>query len=242
MAKLTIKDKRIISVALATWGILLIGSGYTINILDKPVATKKSNLQIVQKRVAQKKTNEIKLKDIELEVNTPLSLNVKDYLDNSEEIDQDTIKSLKLDTSTINITQPGTYKYTISFKKKKYNGTCIIKEKDLPKLELSLKNLKLSKGSSLSTELATYINETLTDEVKNNIILDLSAVSTTEPGIYQYSVTYNNRLYTGTIEVYEPQTKIITPNNTEDKNNDKENEKEKEELEDNKENIPIENK
>lgn len=236
MAKLNSKDSKVIAIALTAWGIIFIGSGYTIKSLDKPVNITKTKLEIVQRRVSQKKTNELKLKDIELEINTPLSLDVKDYLDNSEEIDNETIKSLKLDTSMVNITEAGTYKYTITFKKKKYNGNCTIKEKPLPNLELKLNNLKLARGSSLSTDLSVYISQTLEEEVKKNIILDLSAVSTTETGIYQYTVTYNNRLYTGTIEVYEPQTKVITPNspkddtdNQEDKSKDDQQQTEKEE-------------
>ena len=236
MAKLTSKDSKVIAIALTAWGIIFIGSGYTIKSLDKPVNVTKTKLEIVQRRVSQKKTNELKLKDIELEINTPLSLDVKDYLDNAEEIDNETIKSLKLDTSMVNITEAGTYKYTITFKKKKYNGNCTIKEKPLPNLELKLNNLKLARGSSLSTDLSVYISQTLEEEVKKNIILDLSAVSTTETGIYQYTVTYNNRLYTGTIEVYEPQTKVITQNspkdetdNQEDKSKDDQQQTEKEE-------------
>lgn len=236
MAKLNSKDSKVIAIALTAWGIIFIGSGYTIKSLDKPVNITKTKLEIVQRRVSQKKTNELKLKDIELEINTPLSLDVKDYLDNAEEIDNETIKSLKLDTSMVNITEAGTYKYTITFKKKKYNGNCTIKEKPLPNLELKLNNLKLARGSSLSTDLSVYISQTLEEEVKKNIILDLSAVSTTETGIYQYTVTYNNRLYTGTIEVYEPQTKVITPNspkddtdNQEDKSKDDQQQTEKEE-------------
>lgn len=215
--KLSSKDIRTISFVLAIWGLLFIGSGYTMTIITEPVTVNKNKLEIIQKRVAQRKTNEIKLKELELEINTPLSLNIKDYLNNPEEIDDEIIKTLKLDTSTININEPGTYKYTVTFKKKKYIGQCTIKEKPLPKVEITLKNLKLPIGSSLSTDVATYIVGPLIDEVKNNIILDLSTISTTETGIYQYTVTYNNQLYTGTIEVYEPQTKVITPNKNEEK-------------------------
>lgn len=223
MAKLTSKDSKAIAIALTAWGIIFIGSGYTLKEMERPVNVTKTKLEIVQRRVAQKKTNELKLKDIELEINTPLSLDIKDYLDNAEEIDNQTLRSLKLDTSMINITEAGTYKYTIIFKKKKYNGSCIIKEKALPNLELKLNNLKLSKGTSLSTDLSVYISQPLDVEIKKNIILDLSAVSTTENGTYQYTITYNNRLYTGTIEVYEPQTKVITPPNSPKEDNDTEN-------------------
>lgn len=218
MKKLTKKELKLVSITIATWGLLFAGSGLVMNSVQKPPKIIKSKFEVTSKRVSEAKTNEIKLKDIELEINTPLSLDIKDYLDNAEEIDNQTLRSLKLDTSMINITEAGTYKYTIIFKKKKYNGSCIIKEKPLPNLELKLNNLKLSKGTSLSTDLSVYISQPLDDEVKKNIILDLSAVSTTENGTYQYTITYNNRLYTGTIEVYEPQTKVITPNSPKEDN------------------------
>ena len=53
---------------------------------------------------------------------------------------------------------------------------------------------------------------------KNNIIIDLSQVRTDQEGIYDYTVTYNGTIYKGKIEVYQPQTKIITPNQTTDEN------------------------
>ena len=69
---------------------------------------------------------------------------------------------------------------------------------------LTLKTLNLEVGSALSTDIQNYITETLTDEVKQNIKLDLTNVNTAQAGNYQYTVTYNGRLYTGTITIYEP--------------------------------------
>ena len=61
--------------------------------------------------------------------------------------------------------------------------------------------------------------------MKENIIIDLTQVDTQKAGKYKYTVTYNGILYTGTIEVYEPQQKVLTPSNgTED--DDKEPKKE----------------
>lgn len=214
MKKITNKEKKVLSLTLAVWGIVLISSGTIMQINTKPIIEKKLNLTITQKRVAESKTNEIKLKDIVLEMNQPLSLDIKDYLENTNEISNNVLKSLKLDTSMINITQAGTYTYTISYKKKKYNGTCIIKEKELPKVEITLKNLTLEKGTTLSTNLSTYITEQLSEEVKNNITLNLTNVDTTQAGNYQYSVTYNGKLYTATITIYEPQPTILTPSQT----------------------------
>lgn len=211
------KESRFLSITIALCGILMISSGLIISSNDERITIKKTyTLDITEAKIAQAQTNEIKLKDMELEINNPLSLNVKDYLENSEEINESILKALKLDTSMVNINQAGTYNYTIAYKKKKYNGIFIIKEKELPKVEITLKNLSLEKGSALSTNVTTYISGELTDEVKNNIIINLKDVNTTQPGEYQYTVTYDNRLYTGKIWIYEKQTTIITPNTKEE--------------------------
>ena len=225
MGKLTNKATRIISIALASWGLILTGSGYAMDVMTKPKPVVKNDLEIVHKRVAEVKSNEIKLKDIELEINKTLSVDVKDYLENVDEIDAEILKELKLDTSMIKTTEPGTYTYTVTYKKKKYNGTIVIKEKKLPEVDLTINNLSLTIGSPLSTDKQVYIKETLTDEMKENIIIDLTQVDTQKAGKYKYTVTYNGILYTGTIEVYEPQQKVLTPSNgTED--DDKEPKKE----------------
>lgn len=218
MGKLTKKETRIISLALASWGVIMLGSGFTMKSMIKPTEVKTNDLEVVHKRVAEIKTNEIKLKDMELEINQSLSVDVKDYLENLADIDQEVLKSLKLDTSMVKVNEAGSYTYTISYKKKKYNGTFTIKEKELPNVDLTINNLRLTIGSPLSTDKQVYIKETLTDEIKNNILIDLTAVDTQKVGNYKYTVTYNGILYTGTIEVYEPQQKVLTPSNgTEDK-------------------------
>ncbi len=206
------KKLRIISLTLACWGLLLIGSGIAMTKHETTVVQRTYSLSVHQSKVAESKTNEIKLKDMESEINNPISVNIRDYLENSEKIEENIINALKLDTSKVNIQEAGSYTYTITYKKKKYNGTFTIKEKELPKLALTLKSLKIKKGSQLETSLNTYINQTLTEEIASNITLDLSSVKTDLVGVYQYSVKYNNQLYTSTIEVYEPQTVIITPN------------------------------
>ncbi|MDD5888819.1 MAG: hypothetical protein PUC82_04970 [bacterium] len=237
MGKLTSKETKIISSVLATWGLLFVGSGLTMKEMQEPTKIVKSDLEIIQKRVSETKTNEIKLKDMELEINKPLSVNVKDYLANLEEIDLSIVKNLKLDTSMVNPTQVGEYTYTIAYEKKKYNGTFKIKEKELPKVELTVKDFKLALNSPLKAnpeDLSTYIEEELTDEVKNNITIDLSQVRTDQEGIYDYTVTYNGTIYKGKIEVYQPQTKIITPNQIEENNEKTKTEQEKDTTQDEK--------
>lgn len=214
---LTKKESRVLSITLACCGLLMIASGLTMTLSgDKVVVKHTYTLDIAESKVAQAQTNELKLKDMELEINNPLSLNINDYLENANEIEPSILKALKLDTSTVNINQAGSYNYIIQYKKKKYNGVFVIKPKELPKVEITLKNLSLEKGSALSTNVSTYITEELTDEVKNNIIINLKDVNTTQPGEYQYTVTYDNKLYTGKIWIYEKQTTIITPNSPDD--------------------------
>ena len=242
---MTDKEKNILSVTLATWGIIMIGSGIIMNSnIKEPIINKNYTLNVNTQQVSQNKTNELKLKEITIEVNNPISLNVKDYLEDIQNIDESIIKALKLDTSMVNINEAGTYTYTITFKKKKYNGTIIVKEKELPKVDILLKNIRHEKNTPISTELSTYISNTLTEEVKNHIILDLSKVVNTQAGIYQYTVTYNGNVYTGKIEIYEPKTTIITPNTNNNTNtntnidNDKENNNKKPEENKSEETTP----
>ena len=215
---ITNKEARILSITIASCGILLIGSGILMNSSDRTIVKKNYSVEIKEEKIAAAKTNELKLKDMILEINNPLSVNIKDYIENINDIESTVLKSLKLDTSMVNINQAGTYNYTITYKKKKYSATFTIKEKELPKVDLTLKNLSLEKGAALSTSLSTYIVEELSEEVKNNITLNLKDVNTTQPGEYQYTVIYDGKLYTGKIWIYEKQTTIITPNTPEKDN------------------------
>ncbi len=216
--QITKKEARTLSITIFSCGLLLIGSGLVMTKYPntKTIVEKHYTLDITEQKVATAKTNEIKLKDIELEINKPISLNIKEYIENIDEIEESVIKSLKLDTSMVNINQAGTYNYTVSYKKKKYTALFIIKEKELPKLDLTLKNLSLEKGAALSTNVSTYIIEELPEEAKNNIVINLKEVNTSQPGEYQYSVIYDNKLYTAKIWIYEKSATIITPNTQEE--------------------------
>ena len=205
LKNLSQKQKYIIIGAIAVWGVIFIGSGVTMSFMNKPVTKTKTELKVTQKRVANMKSNEILLKSMEQEINQPLSVNIRDYLENVEDIDEDIINDLQLDTSMVNVNQAGDYTYTVTYKKKTFNGSFKITEKPLPDMVLTLNNLNLEVGSALSTDIQTYISQTLTDEVKQNVKLDLTNVNTAQAGSYQYTVTYNGRLYTGTITIFTPQ-------------------------------------
>ena len=207
------KEIKILSGVIMVWGIVFIGSGVVMNSKVKPIIHTNYSVDISQKKIAeaQAKTNEIKLKEIKIELNTPISVDIKDYLEDYENLDEATIKALKLDTSLVNINEAGTYQYNIIYKKKKYIGTIIIKEKELPNVTFTLKKISIKTGDSLSTNPRSYINEEITEEVLNNMTLDLSQVKTQEQGDYTYYITYKNMKYQGSIEVREPGYIVITP-------------------------------
>ena len=203
--KLNNKEKIILSVVIAIWGVFLVGSGLVMQKQIKPVINVKYSLDVSTRKIpeAQAKTNEIKLKDLTIEVNNPISVNVKDYLEDVDKIDSTVLQSLKLDTSLVNINQAGEYKYTITYKKKKYVGKITIKEKELPNMNFTLKTIKLKVGDALSTNPRSYINETVSDQVYNNLTLDLSNVDNAVASTYYYYITYKNTKYQGTIIIEE---------------------------------------
>lgn len=215
------KQKKIVCATVAAWGFTFIITGTSLGLSKAPEAKNDINLRIVEKREASSKSNEIKPKDMSSEIDKPISVDIKDYLENPDDIDPKILRSLKLDTSAIKINEAGTYTYTITYKKKKFSATYVIKEKELPNITMTLKSLNLQVGSSLSTDVQTYVNEKLDDEVKKNTKIDLSAVNTSQSGNYQYSITYKGKLYTGTITIYQPnkttkQESSITPKKTDE--------------------------
>lgn len=225
--KLNNKEIRILAVIIAVWGIFFIGSGLVMQNIDKPIINTKYSLKVDRKRISQTqaKSNEIKLKDVTIEINNPISVDVKDYLEGIENLTEETLKKLKLDTSLVNINQAGTYQYTISYKKKKYIASIIVKEKELPNVTFTLKSLTLTTGDALSTNPRTYIKENISDEVLNNLILDLSQVNNQTQGNYKYYITYKETKYQGDISIRNPGPTIITisPNNTDNNNNNNNN-------------------
>ena len=207
------KEIKVLSFIIAFWGIVFIGSGLIINKSFKPKEKIRYSLNIEEKRIsqAQAKTNEIKLKDLEIEINNPISMNIEDYLENINNIEMSVLKVLKLDTSLVNITQAGTYQYTITYNKKKYIGTVKIKEKELPNVTFTLINLSLTTGDAIPTNPRNYIKEEITEEVYNNITLDISKVNNQVQGNYEYFIKYNGTIYKGEIAYRNPGPTIITP-------------------------------
>lgn len=209
-------DKRINNLVIGTFtflGFLCIISGIAMPDIIKFEKTAVGKLEVRQQRVTNAKNNEIKLKDIVIEADSSLSTYTKDYLLESENIENSVIAQLKLDTSKVNINAAGTYVYTITYHKKIYNGNIIVNPKALPNIDhMTLNSLSYEIGTELSTDLSVYIKEELTDEVKNATRIDLSNVDPKKAGVYLYSISYNGKFYTNTITIYEPQLTKTTTN------------------------------
>ena len=214
--KLSKKQTRILSTTLTVFSVFMIGSGLILNTQTQPIIHTKYTVSVEKKKIAeaQAKTDEIKVKNIEIEVNNPIRVNIKDYLDDIEKIKESTIKALKLDTSLVNINQAGTYKYTITYGKKKYIGEITVKEKELPNVILTLKSIKLKTKESLSSNPRTFIEGEISDEVYNNLTLDISKVDTQNQGDYTYYIIYKGVTYQGKVEVRDPGPTIIAPETT----------------------------
>ncbi len=203
---------RIITVsALSLLGVLCISSGVMYNSLQESNVNQKVLVVVEQKQVSKESDVDIKLKNLTIEVNTPLSVKIVDYLDSA--VPDEVLANLKLDTSSVNVTEPGTYNYTVTYKKKKYQGIIVVKEKQVSNNALqsiTLKTININVGTALPTDVSNYVIEPLTDDVKATMLIDLSKVNVNLAGSYQYTITYNNSIYTGTIVVTESQPTLST--------------------------------
>ena len=215
--KLTKKEKRILATTLSVWGIIFISCGIIMKTSIKPITHTKYSVSIKesQSNEQQLKLVEIKLKDFEIEINSPLSVNPKDYIANQEEIKEDIMNSLKLDTALVNTTEAGKYQYTITYKKKNYIGNITVKEKELPNVQFTLKEIRIKKGETLSGNKRDFINEEITDEVYDNMKLNINPDYSNNPGEYIYTIIYKNVTYKGKIivediEEVEKETNPIT--------------------------------
>ena len=88
---------------------------------DKKTIVKKTySIDVSTQQISQiqAKKNEIIVKDITIEAGNPISSNVRDYLENPDQISDTMLAQLSkgLDTSSVNINQAGTYTYSITYK------------------------------------------------------------------------------------------------------------------------------
>ena len=222
-------DKKVRLIVVSSFtllGILCISCGCLYSKLDQENNNQTIALVVSQKMQDNQKADfNIKLKNFEIETNTPLSIKIADYLE--ETVNDEVLANLKLDTSSVNVKEVGTYKYKVYYKKKEFEGTIKVIEKVAPTNQvdtISIKSFTIKKGTALSTNPADYITEPnpLTDEIKALLKFNFSEVDINRPGTYQYTVTYNNSIYTANITVTEDQENNIlsTGDNTATDNKD----------------------
>lgn len=215
------KVKNLLITSLIFLGIAAISSG----IIMPSLSVKGKNivkLKVVQKRVASSNTLELILRNITQDVNVPLSTEVKDYIENIGSISDKVLSKLSLNTSLVNIKQAGAYQYTITYDKKVYSGIINIKEPEKKLENITLKNITLLINDPIPTDLNSYIKENIPDSAKDKIVLNTSLVNNKSAGVYQYTVTYEDKSYTGTITVYSPQKATIENDEKEDPEEDEE--------------------
>lgn len=199
------KGIKLLLFSLTFSGLLSTTSGVILNSMDIKPTKNKITVKVEEKQVSRIKTNIPVLKEIEVEVNEPISVDVKDYITNLDDIDNSVLRDFKLDTSLVNLTQAGKYTYTISYDNKKYNGNVTVKDKAIQVVNLQIKNLKFKLNEEIPTDPSNYVTTELTPEMKEKIVLDISKVNNKVVGDYQYTITYENQLYTGVVNIYEEQ-------------------------------------
>lgn len=223
-------DKKIRLVVVSSFallGVLCISCGCLYSKLEEENNVKSIALVVSQKMQNTDNSNlSLKLKDLEIETNTPLSIKIADYL--NETVNDEVLANLKLDTSSVNVKEVGTYKYSIYYKKKEFFGTIKVIEKVAPTNQvdsIAIKSFTIKKGTALSLNPSDYVTEPnpLTDEVKALLKFNFQEVDINKPGTYQYTVTYNNSIYTANITVTEDQENNIlsTGDNNTNKTEDK---------------------
>ncbi len=200
----------IVIASLTISGLFSITSGAVLNKME--TNNNDFTVKVIEKSTAKKKKTIPVLKEITTEENIPLSVDVKDYIENINEFTDSTINKFKLDTSLVNLTQPGTYTYTITYKDKTYNGNVIVNKKAVTTISnLTLKEISIELGKELPKNLNDFIVETIPEELKSSITIDLSKVNKNMAGTYQYTVTCSDKMYTGNITIYEAKPNIIAP-------------------------------
>lgn len=161
--------------------------------------------------------NELSLKNITITEGDTLSEDISYYL--NTKLTEEKLTLISLNTSNVDTTKAGTYNYTLTYNGKTYTGQITVKAKEVvtppieetPKLSLTTKTITIHVDEALSYDIATYINETLDENIASSLKLDLSNVVINKVGSYTYTITYNDQVFTGTINVIEKVVEPTTP-------------------------------
>lgn len=226
------KTRMILTSSLAILGLVMTSTGVYLEMTTKkqePIE-KKQNTDIPLKEPL-----DITLKELKLALNSSLSMDIQSYIE--EPVENQILQNLVLDTSKVDTTKVGSYPYTITYQNQTFTGTVIVEEtatnsEETPQVEntkLTLKNISLKLGEQVSKDVSYYITETVTDDMKKQMKLDLSNIVINKAGSYQYSISYNGMFYTGTIVIVEDQP-AVTPSKEETKQEDTKQEQNKTET------------
>ena len=82
----------ILIASLTLSGIMSITTGTILNKKNNVLKTDKIQVEVIQKQVAKIKSNIPKLKEITIEINEPLSVNIIDYIENMDDIEDSVLK------------------------------------------------------------------------------------------------------------------------------------------------------
>lgn len=205
-------NKKTINIMIVTFaflGILCVVSGLIMPSFAMP-DEHIINFSITQERIdLPEEEIIIRPRNLTKEINQPLSMDIRHYLYDADHLDENILNRLVLDTSSVNIDEAGVYTYLIILDEFIYTGTITIRERDLPRLDLTLRNLSFERGSTIPTDISKFIEEDLSAEILSLMNIDLSNVNPNIPAIYQYSITFNGRMFTGTISIFEPQPRAF---------------------------------
>lgn len=208
------KARNIAVLSLATLGLICVGSGSILAFSAKENEKVATNSGLVY-------SERIKLTPIKqtVKVNQTLPSRLRDYI--KEDLSDEILDKIKLDTSKVDISKAGSYEYTLSYKKQVFKGTIIVEDLIMPVQEINanteitkitLKDIVLYKGESLPTDISNYIVEPLDPVTAGEIEFALPTSNITmQTGAYTYNVTFRNMVYTGTITVQENQALTSKP-------------------------------
>lgn len=199
----------ILIVSFAFLGVLCILSGLIMPSFALPKENV-INFSINQERIEPEVDSfVIRPRNLTKEIHQPMSENILDYLYDIHTLDENIIKELVLDISSVNIYEPGVYTYFIFHNDNKYTGSITVRERDLPRLDLTLRSLSFERGSVIPTDINMFIEEVIPVELLSLMTIDLSNVDTNVVATHQYTITFNGRLFTGTISIFEPQPRAF---------------------------------
>ena len=222
------KNRIILTSTLAILGLGMSGTGIYLELNQNPIykvnVQKKYDVPIEQEF-------KITLKEIKLPINASLSMDIQSYIE--EPVETNILKVLILDTTKVDTSKPGEYIYTITYQKQSFEGKILVEENITNEntevvttiTKLTTKDISIKLGENIPQDVSVYIQEQITDEIKQQIKLDIKGVIINKPGLYQYTITYDGTIYKGNIKIEEDQ-KIETPkqpeeeikNETEDNN------------------------